>query len=112
MSRNSEDRIYDLEEVGALREEVSDLKEKVSDLRDKLSWLEHKLINEEFGAKTGYTTIRCRTCGRIITKYKGHIGLEERMHRIRHHYKTFHPKKWREIIKRSVATRLKRRKKK
>jgi len=106
MPKNLEDRIYDLEE------EVDALREKVSDLSDKLSWLEHKLINEEYGAKTGYTTIRCRTCGRIITKYKGHIGLAERMRRVLRHYKTFHPKKFRDIIKRSVATRLKRRKKK
>jgi phage FluMu protein Com len=106
MPKNLEERIYDLEE------EVDALREKVSDLSGRLLWLERKLVSEEYGAKTGYTTIRCRTCGKIITKYKGHIGLEERMHRILHHYKTFHPKKFREIIKRSVATRMKRRKKK
>jgi len=106
MSKNLENRIYDLEE------EVDALREKVSDLSGRLLWLERKLVSEEYGAKTGYTTIRCRTCGRIITKYKGRIGLEERMHRIRSHYKTFHPQKFREIIKQSVATRLKRRKKK
>jgi hypothetical protein len=106
MSKNLEERIYNLEE------EVDTLREKISDLSGRLVWLERKLVTEEYGAKTGYTTIRCRTCGRIITKYRGHIGLEERMHRIRSHYKTFHPKKWKEIIRRSVATRLKRRKKK
>jgi hypothetical protein len=106
MSKNLEERIYNLEE------EVDALREKVSDLSGRLLWLERKLVSEEYGAKTGYTTIRCRTCGRIITKHRGHIGLEERMRRIRNHYKTFHIKKWKEIIKRSVATRMKRRKKK
>jgi hypothetical protein len=106
MSKNLEDRIYNLEE------EIDALREKVSDLSGRLVWLERKLVSEEYGAKTGYTTIRCRTCGRVITKYRGHIGLAERMRRVLHHYKTFHPQKFRDIIKRSVATRMKRRKKK
>jgi len=101
MPKDLEDRIYDLEQ------KVDSLEWRVSDLRNRLLWVERKLVTEEFGAKTGYTTIRCRTCGRIITKYKGHVGLEERMHRIRAHYKTFHPRKFREIIRKAVATRLK-----
>jgi phage FluMu protein Com len=106
MPKNLEERIYNLEE------EVDALREKVSDLSGRLLWLERKLVSEEYGAKTGYTTIRCRTCGRVIARYKGHLGLEGRMKKIRAHYKTFHPRKFREIVKRSVATRLKRRKKK
>jgi phage FluMu protein Com len=105
MPKDLEDRIYDLER------KVDALELKVSDLRNRLLWVERKLATEEYGAKTGYTTIRCKTCGRVIARYKGHIGLEERMRRIRRHYKTFHPKKWKEIVKKSVATRLKRRKK-
>ncbi|MEM5867235.1 MAG: hypothetical protein QXG39_04880 [Candidatus Aenigmatarchaeota archaeon] len=54
-----------------------------------------------------YTIIRCRTCGKVITRYKGHKGLEHRMKMIRRHYKKHHPAKFREFIKKALETKRK-----
>ncbi|MGP3705239.1 MAG: hypothetical protein ACKD6O_08125 [Candidatus Bathyarchaeota archaeon] len=54
------------------------------------------------------TVLRCRTCGRVITRYKGHIGKAERLRRIRRHYKRYHPKLFKEIIRKALRTKRKR----
>jgi hypothetical protein len=53
------------------------------------------------------TVIRCRTCGRVITRYRGHKGLEYRMKKIREHYKKYHPRKFRLMYKKAIATKVK-----
>jgi len=50
-------------------------------------------------------TIHCRTCGAAISGY----DFPERMAKLRRHYASKHPKKWREAIKRGVRKRAKRR---
>ena len=51
------------------------------------------------------TVIKCRTCGKAITRYSGHIGKDERFTRIRHHYKKVHPERFKKIVKKSVETK-------
>jgi hypothetical protein len=62
------------------------------------------------GGKTGFVIVHCRTCSKLITKYKDSepIGKEERIRRIMSHYKNFHPKKFKESIKKGIETRKKR----
>ena len=48
--------------------------------------------------------LRCRVCRKAIRGTKGH-GFAARMAKVRHHYKTKHPVKWRQSIKRGVAKR-------
>lgn len=52
------------------------------------------------------TIIRCKTCGKAITRYSGHIGLAERMKRIRHHYMKFHKEKFKGFAKKMVKTKM------
>jgi len=51
------------------------------------------------------TTIRCRTCGKIIVRYKGHIGKGERLSKIRRHYKKHHPKRFKQFSKKAIKTK-------
>jgi len=62
-----------------------------------------------------YGTMRCHTCGRTITykvrpKYVKRNGLDpNRLVYIRKHYARFHPRKWKEIIRKAVRKRKARR---
>lgn len=58
---------------------------------------------------SGWTTIRCKTCGEVITRYKGHIGAAERLRRIRKHYMEYHPEKFRAFVKKGAKKRKKKR---
>jgi len=49
-------------------------------------------------------TIHCSVCGKPIRGYT----FEERMAKLRRHYKKSHPRKFREWIRKSVETRKKR----
>jgi len=52
-----------------------------------------------------FTTIRCKTCGKSISRYKGHIGKAERLKRIRNHYKKHHPSRFKKSAKKMVKTK-------
>lgn len=45
------------------------------------------------------TVVRCKTCGKVITRYKEHIGKGERLRRIRKHYQKKHPKRFKKFAK-------------
>lgn len=46
-------------------------------------------------------TVHCRICGKAISG----VDFAERMKKIRHHYKTKHPKQWKLSIKKGVEKR-------
>jgi len=48
--------------------------------------------------------LRCKICGRIIQKFKRqkrYITLDEKMREVRRHYRKFHPKEWKDMLKRA-----------
>jgi len=49
-------------------------------------------------------TVYCRVCGKGIRGY----DFEERMEKLRRHYKREHPRKWRESVAKALATKLER----
>lgn len=51
------------------------------------------------------TVIRCRTCGKVIRRYKGSMSKEEKLSSIRHHYKKHHPKRFRKSIRKAIKTK-------
>ena len=52
--------------------------------------------------------IKCRTCGRVILRYKKpSYTKEEILSAIRKHYKKYHPSKFREFIKKALKTKRK-----
>ena len=51
------------------------------------------------------TTVRCRTCGKIIVRYKGHLGKATRLKKIRRHYKKYHPKRFKQFSRKAIATK-------
>lgn len=59
------------------------------------------------GGKAGIVIVHCRTCSKLITKYKDSepIGKEERIRRTMSHYKKFHPKLFKKAIKKGIDTR-------
>jgi len=71
-------------------------------------WSELVETLEIGGKKSEYTVRRCRVCGRIIHRYKGHKGFEEVMSDIRRHYKKYHPRKFREMIRKALQTKRER----
>ena len=52
-------------------------------------------------------TVHCRVCGAPISGY----DFEERMARLRRHYKRHHPRIWRESVKRGAEKRRRKKKK-
>lgn len=60
-----------------------------------------------------YRNVRCRTCGTLIHRYDkthwmgGKVPASVIFADIRHHYKTQHPKKFRESIRKGVEARRK-----
>jgi hypothetical protein len=59
--------------------------------------------------------VKCRFCGKKIhykspPKYKIRNGVDPaRLAAVRRHYKKYHPKKWRTIVRKAVRTREQRR---
>jgi len=53
--------------------------------------------------------IRCRTCGKVILRYKKpRYSKEEILSAIRRHYKKHHPRRFKQFIKKALRTKRKR----
>ena len=68
--------------------------------------------------KTGYKEIKCKTCGKLIARFRrsaypsGHVPKEKILSATRKHYKEKHPRKFKESVKKGVETRMGKGKKK
>lgn len=66
----------------------------------------------KMGGKGGMWQLHCRTCNKVILEKRTAAHLKERIAAIWHHYKLVHPTKFRAMVKKSMETRTKNKKKK
>jgi len=65
----------------------------------------------KMGGKGGVWQLHCRTCNKVILEKRTPAHLKERIAAIWHHYKLVHPTKFRAMVKKSMETRTKNKKK-
>lgn len=62
--------------------------------------------------KTGYKEINCKTCGKLIARFRrsaypsGHVPKEKILGATRKHYKAKHPRKFKKSIRKGVKARM------